>query len=454
MTRVEPIVRRRRQRHLPMFDIHYRRPLIGAVGSKLVGVGPPLLSGRFTDWLPPIVSRQLGRFTLRLGDRLLARSRPLYSFDRSTWYVTREWARRFEVEGHEAAVSTGVATTRQTEFDEAGEALARAEASAKAIGWRITHVGRYAPDDEVIWEATARGANAVNHHHGEGATARAAIEELIDRLRRETDARTVDTAGAHHKRRRVTDEDEQREAAPRDLSGVLACPLCQHWLAEPGRTARGRPLPLPAPDAVRAIGVTVDDQWIVVDLGNGAKVSVPTAWSSRLAAATPAQRADVEISADGESLHWAQIDEDLGVSHLLGIPEDMASSAHGDTIYPPPPSDDVAEHVGALVLTMLRAEEALLRSEGVRASASLLRRGTEVTVALELEASQTQEPRTLVVTISLAGRLVAIEVKIIDDQHAVIAQVARAMVGPLDLAPVALSFTRAGTARLGTVRRA
>ncbi len=242
--------------------------------------------------------------------------------------------------------------------------------------------------------------------------------------------------------------DERQEAAPRDLSGVLACPLCQHWLTEPGRTVSGRPLPLPPPDAVRAVGVTVDDEWIVTDLANGAKISVPTAWSSRLAAATPAQRANVEIRADGESLHWAQIDEDLGVSHLLGIPEDMASSAHGATIYPPPLRDDVAEHVSALVLTMLRAEEAALRSEGASASASLIRRGPEVIVALELEASQTQEPRTLVVTIGLAGRLVETEVKIIDDQHTVIAQVARAAVDPLDLAQVALTFARAGTARL------
>ncbi len=196
MTRIERLIRRRRQLHLPIFDVHYRRPLIGAMGSKLVGASPSLLSGRFADWLPPVVSRRLGRFVLRLGDALLARSRPLYSFDRSTWYIAREWARRFEVEGPENAVSTDVATTRQTEFDEAGEALARAEALATALGWRVTHVGRHTPDDDVTWEATARGANAVDHHHGEGVTARAELEELIDRLRLETDARAVDAQGA------------------------------------------------------------------------------------------------------------------------------------------------------------------------------------------------------------------------------------------------------------------
>lgn len=187
MTRFERVMRRRRQLHLPPFDVHYRRPLIGALGSKLVGVGPRLFNERFSDWLPPMLSRRLGRATLRLGDGLLARSRPLYSFDRQTWYASREWARRFETEHLAEAVTEEVAMARQAEYEGAGEALARAEGLAASIGWRVTHLGRHSPQGEPTWEATARqmGPDTTSHKHGEGARARDALDELIDGLRLE-----------------------------------------------------------------------------------------------------------------------------------------------------------------------------------------------------------------------------------------------------------------------------
>lgn len=193
MTRFERVMRRRRQLHLPPFDVHYRRPLIGALGSKLVGVGPRLFNERFSDWLPPMLSRRLGRAALRLGDGLLARSRPLYSFDRRVWYAASEWQSRFETDRPEEAVTDVAVTDRQTEFAGAAEALARAEALAAAIGWRVTHLGRHTPDAEITWEATARpaGEDITNHQHGEGGTALDAVSELTERLRREQEARGI-----------------------------------------------------------------------------------------------------------------------------------------------------------------------------------------------------------------------------------------------------------------------
>lgn len=187
MTHLERVIRRRRQLHLPLFDIHYRRPLIGALGSELVGVGPRLLNARFSEWLPPRLSRRLGRAALRLGDGLLVRSRPLYSLDRQTWYASSEWARRFETEHPAEAATEEAAMARQAEYEGAGEALARAEGLAATIGWRVTHLGRYSPQGEPTWEATARqiGEDTTNHRHGEDATARDALDELIDGLRLE-----------------------------------------------------------------------------------------------------------------------------------------------------------------------------------------------------------------------------------------------------------------------------
>jgi len=46
-------------------------------------------------------------------------------------------------------------------------------------------------------------------------------------------------------------------------------------------------------------------------LADGRIISVPLAWSWRLAAATPAQRANYEIIGDGLGVHWSDVDEDI-----------------------------------------------------------------------------------------------------------------------------------------------
>jgi Protein of unknown function (DUF2442) len=70
---------------------------------------------------------------------------------------------------------------------------------------------------------------------------------------------------------------------------------------------------------IAAIEVTAES--ITAQLTDGRAVSVPLAWSWRLADATPAQRSRFEIIGDGEGVHWPDIDEDLSARGLLqGVP--------------------------------------------------------------------------------------------------------------------------------------
>jgi hypothetical protein len=63
------------------------------------------------------------------------------------------------------------------------------------------------------------------------------------------------------------------------------------------------------------VRVTVDD--LIVELTDGRVVSVPLAWFPRLLHATPAQRNNWVLLADGEGIHWPAVDEDLSVAGLL-----------------------------------------------------------------------------------------------------------------------------------------
>ena len=71
----------------------------------------------------------------------------------------------------------------------------------------------------------------------------------------------------------------------------------------------------------RIITLEVTKDAIVAQLADGRTVSVPLAWSWRLANATPAQRRRFEIIGTGEGVHWPDIDEDISVRGMLqGIP--------------------------------------------------------------------------------------------------------------------------------------
>ena len=63
------------------------------------------------------------------------------------------------------------------------------------------------------------------------------------------------------------------------------------------------------------VGFTDDE--LIVSLVDGRTITVPLLWFPRLAGATTAQLRNYEIRADGEGIHWPEIDEDLSVEGLL-----------------------------------------------------------------------------------------------------------------------------------------
>ncbi len=67
----------------------------------------------------------------------------------------------------------------------------------------------------------------------------------------------------------------------------------------------------------RAVGVSVSDSDLTVDLADGRRVSVPLAWYPKLLHASPAQRKKWRLLGDGRGIHWPEIDEDLSIEGLL-----------------------------------------------------------------------------------------------------------------------------------------
>ena len=62
-------------------------------------------------------------------------------------------------------------------------------------------------------------------------------------------------------------------------------------------------------------GITFDNNRMIVELSDGRTLGVPLSWFPRLLDATPAQRANYELSPYG--LHWEELDEDISVAGLL-----------------------------------------------------------------------------------------------------------------------------------------
>jgi len=76
---------------------------------------------------------------------------------------------------------------------------------------------------------------------------------------------------------------------------------------------------------VSATKVSFDEHTMTVDLSDGRTLRVPLAWFPRLLRATPAQRAQVELSRLG--LHWEQLDEDISITGLLAGRGDITKRA-------------------------------------------------------------------------------------------------------------------------------
>jgi hypothetical protein len=70
---------------------------------------------------------------------------------------------------------------------------------------------------------------------------------------------------------------------------------------------------------VQALSVEFVDASIRVIL-DGREISAPLAWFPRLREASDAQRANWRLIGHGEGVHWPDLNEDVSVNALLGLP--------------------------------------------------------------------------------------------------------------------------------------
>ena len=71
----------------------------------------------------------------------------------------------------------------------------------------------------------------------------------------------------------------------------------------------------------RARSVDFVEDAFVVHLQDGRSLTVPLEWFPRLRDATPEQRGRYELSGRGYGIHWPELDEDISVPGLLGLPD-------------------------------------------------------------------------------------------------------------------------------------
>ncbi len=57
-----------------------------------------------------------------------------------------------------------------------------------------------------------------------------------------------------------------------------------------------------------------------VSLADGRELSVPLEWFPRLRDATSQQRENWRLIGHGEGVHWPDLDEDVSIGSLLGLP--------------------------------------------------------------------------------------------------------------------------------------
>jgi Protein of unknown function (DUF2442) len=86
--------------------------------------------------------------------------------------------------------------------------------------------------------------------------------------------------------------------------------------------------PKPAPGKFISIrGAHDDADTLRVDLSDGRTIAVPLAWYPRLAHGTADERSNWRLIADGEGLHWPDLDEDVSVAALLAGKRSAESGA-------------------------------------------------------------------------------------------------------------------------------
>lgn len=82
-----------------------------------------------------------------------------------------------------------------------------------------------------------------------------------------------------------------------------------------------------------AVGVRVTDDRLHVLLSDQREISAPLSYFPALSRAPQAQRDNWEITDFGIAIRWPDIDEDIGVAGLLGVPEDLVEEAAGFTMH-------------------------------------------------------------------------------------------------------------------------
>ncbi len=67
----------------------------------------------------------------------------------------------------------------------------------------------------------------------------------------------------------------------------------------------------------KVLHLTISDDSLIVELSDGRSVSVPLAWYPRLLHGNLKERKNWRLIANGEGIHWEDLDEDISVENLL-----------------------------------------------------------------------------------------------------------------------------------------
>jgi hypothetical protein len=74
---------------------------------------------------------------------------------------------------------------------------------------------------------------------------------------------------------------------------------------------------VPLSDGITIRTVWFDERTLFVGLSDGRTVGTPIAWYPRLANASSSARQNWRLIAEGEGVHWPEVDEDLSLEGML-----------------------------------------------------------------------------------------------------------------------------------------
>ena len=69
------------------------------------------------------------------------------------------------------------------------------------------------------------------------------------------------------------------------------------------------------------MGVRFDEDSVMFDLADGRMISAPLAWFPRLLSASETQRSNWRLIGRGYGVHWPEVDEDISILGLQGLPD-------------------------------------------------------------------------------------------------------------------------------------